>query len=450
MGTALLTCAIWCWAAGDVAAQPSPPTSKAEKALRNTLAGDLALAGGTDSALVIDSDTGQVLFSAAPSTGRLPASVEKLWTTTSALLQFGPSATFSTSVLGAGSLGAGGVWQGTLYLRGGGDPTFGSADFNDLMYGDGDGATVQQLAANLVSAGIRGVDGSVIGDESYFDSLRGTPATGYAADLEVEGQLSGLAYDDGFESAAETSLQPDPARYAAQQLVGALRADGVEIRHGTPTATGVTPASAKLLAQVQSPPIATLIQLTNTPSDNFFAETLLKDLGAKFGGGGTTAAGAAVVRSVIASHLDLDPRLDDGSGLSRYDRTSAAQVVSLLTQMQTNTSFTASLAIAGVSGTMQDEMLGTRAVGNCRGKTGTLHDVANLVGYCTARNGDTLVFAFLLNSQSDPTYGHEMDDQMGVALADYDGAPASETIAPAHKRIAPARKESAAGAPSHS
>jgi D-alanyl-D-alanine carboxypeptidase/D-alanyl-D-alanine-endopeptidase (penicillin-binding protein 4) len=427
--TALLSCAILCWVAAGAAAQSSPPISTAEHALRNALSGDLARAGGTDSALVLDNDTGQVLFSAAPSTGRLPASIEKLWTTTTALLELGPSATLSTSVLGVGSLHAHGIWQGTLYLRGGGDPTFGGASFNDLMYGSGVGATVQQLAASLVNAGIRQVDGAVIGDESAFDSLRGTPATGYADDLEVEGELSALAFDNGFESAAEVSLQPDPARFAAQQLVFALRADGVTIRHGIPTGTGVTPAGASLLAQVQSPPIATLIKLTNAPSDNFFAETLLKDLGARFGGGGTTANGAAVVSSVIASHFGLHPRLDDGSGLSRYDRTSAAAVVSLLEQMQSDTSFINSLAIAGVSGTMQDEMLGTRAVGNCRGKTGTLHDVANLVGYCTARNGDTLVFAFLLNSQSDSTYGHEIDDQMGIALANYDGPPASSTAA---------------------
>ena len=53
--------------------------------------------------------------------------------------------------------------------------------------------------------------------------------------------------------------------------------------------------------------MATLIKLTNTPSDNFFAETLIKDIGAKFGGAGTTAAGAAAVRSLVAS----------GSGFTR-------------------------------------------------------------------------------------------------------------------------------------
>ncbi|MGO9977072.1 MAG: D-alanyl-D-alanine carboxypeptidase/D-alanyl-D-alanine-endopeptidase [Solirubrobacteraceae bacterium] len=449
---ALLACAILValGCAGVAAAKLRTPTartaqsaqtiSKAERQLRATLANDLAQAGGTDDALVVDTVTGETLFSSSPTAPRLPASVEKLYTTTTALLEFGPNATLSTSVLGSGSLGPGGVWSGTLYLRGGGDPTFGSQSFDNVMYGTGVGATVQLLAADVARAGIHQISGAIIGDDSMFDALRGTPATGYGADLEVEGELSALAYDDGFVSASETALQGDPALFAAQQFASALRGAGVKIARGTRIANGVTPAGAKLLAHEASPPISTLIQLTNTPSDNFFAETLLKDLGARFGDGGTTADGAAVVRSVIAGHFGLDPRLDDGSGLSRYDRTTAAQVVSLLEQMQSNQSFTDSLAIAGVSGTMQDEMLGTRAVDNCRGKTGTLHDVANLVGYCTARNGDRLAFAFLLNSQSDSDYGHAIEDQMGVALANYDGPPAS-TVA------APARTGSGAGAP---
>ena len=57
------------------------------------------------------------------------------------------------------------------------------------------------------------------------------------------------------------------------------------------------------LAQVQSPTIAQLLGLMLPPSDNFFAETLLKDLGARFAGAGTTAAGASVVSSTIATLL---------------------------------------------------------------------------------------------------------------------------------------------------
>jgi D-alanyl-D-alanine carboxypeptidase/D-alanyl-D-alanine-endopeptidase (penicillin-binding protein 4) len=89
--------------------------------------------------------------------------------------------------------------------------------------------------------------------------------------------------------------------------------------------------------------------------------------------------------------------------------------------MYGNDDFLDSLAIAGQTGTMASEMVGTRGAGNCRGKTGTLTDVANLVGYCTARNGDTLAFAFLMNGLSDSTAGHAIEDKMGVTLANFNG-----------------------------
>jgi len=171
---------------------------------------------------------------------------------------------------------------------------------------------------------------------------------------------------------------------------------------------------------VHSPRMATLIQLANTPSDNFIAEMLLKGIGARFGGHGTTPAGAAVVRTQLAQSFKIHPRLNDGSGLSRADFTSPRDVVTALTALRSNQDFVNSLAVAGVSGTLQAGLHGTAAQGRCRGKTGTLHDVANLVGLCTARDGHTLAFAFLMNSV-DPTAGHAAEDQMAVSVAKYNG-----------------------------
>ena len=412
-----------CAGAGQLAgavparAQSGAGVSPAASALQRTLARDLRRIGGAGSALVVDETTGQTLFASAPDVRRLPASVEKLYTTTTALLRFGPRAQFATRIYGVGQLGPNGIWDGTLYLRGGGDPTFGDAAFDQAAYGTG--ATVQALAANLLHAGIRGVTGPVIGDESYFDSLRGTSATHYRPDLEYEGELSALSFDAGFTSNTEAALQQRPAQFAAQALVAALHARRFRFPKGSPTYTGPAPYGATLLATVESPPLSTLIELTNSPSDNFFAETLLKDLGARFGGAGTTGAGAAVVRATLAQRFGLAPQLNDGSGLSRSDQTTASQVVTLLRRMAGDADFTASLAIAGVRGTMEHEMVGTRAVDNCRGKTGTLRDAANLTGYCTARNGDELTFAFLVSRQRQTDYVHLIEDRMAVALANY-------------------------------
>ena len=399
----------------------SPGQSRAAPAGRSldaSLNQGMRQAGGYSGAYVADLTTGQVLYQYNANTGRLPASVEKLYTTTTALQRFGPTATLTTSILGTGRL-QGTTYTGRLYLRGGGDPTFGSSSFDRAHYGTG--ATMQQLVANVVrTTGIRALRGSVVADESYFDSVRGTPATGGQPAVEVEGDLSALAYDRGWESADGNTYFARPAAEAGQQLVSALRAAGVKVPRTTKVKAGHTPPAATPLAAITSPTIARLIALTNTPSDNFFAEMLIKDIGARLGGAGTTAAGARVIESQMATSFSIHPRLDDGSGLSRYDRTTPAQVVTLLRAMAGDPQFTASLPVAGETGTLQDEMRGTYAQGRCRGKTGTLHDVSNLVGYCHAKDGHTLAFAFLMNGIY-PDYAHPIQDRMGVAVAKYDG-----------------------------
>jgi serine-type D-Ala-D-Ala carboxypeptidase/endopeptidase (penicillin-binding protein 4) len=408
-----------------VAPRSTPVARAASKARspKATLARSLALgihaASGSSGGYVLDLNTGRALFSSAPDVPRLPASVEKLYTTSTALLRYGPNATLTTSVLGKGTLDIRGRWSGTLYVKGGGDPTFGSASFDHFAYGGG--ATIQRLVANLVrSTGITSVTGRVVGDESYFDSLRGTPATGYRFSTEVEGSLSALAYNRGLINSG-TAYVLHPAVFAAQQFVSALKAAHVKVSSHIAIGAASAPASAKRLTLVHSPRMATLIKLTNTPSDNFFAETLLKGIGARFGGAGTTAVGASVVRSELAGQFGIHPRLNDGSGLSRNDLTSPHDVVALLSKLAGNPSFVSSLAIAGQSGTLQDEMRGTFAQGRCEGKTGTLHDVANLAGYCQAQDGDTLAFAFMMNGVSDPDAAHALEANMAVSVAKYEG-----------------------------
>ena len=404
----------------EASAASQHPVGSAQRSLRNVLTQRIRQDAGADGAYVVDLNTGQPLFSWSPDAGRVPASVQKLYTTATALLRFGPSATLTTSVLGKGWRGSRGVWHGTLYLRGGGDPTFGSASFDRYWYGTG--ATAQSLVANLVArAGIKGLRGSIVGDGSYFDSLRGTPYSGYLRNIYVEGLLSGLAYDAGFVDLQQTTFQNRPVLFAAQQFLQALRAGGVSAGRPTAVKTGRTPPGARLLATVSSPTIRQLIELTNTPSDNYFAETLLKDLGASLGGAGTTAAGAAVVRSELRTVFKIAPVLVDGSGLSSSDSTTPRQVVTVLTQMADNPQFVSSLAVAGETGTLAREMQGTVAQGRCHGKTGTLTGVASLAGYCTARDGHTLAFAFLMNSVANTTYAHNLEASMAVSLANYDG-----------------------------
>jgi D-alanyl-D-alanine carboxypeptidase/D-alanyl-D-alanine-endopeptidase (penicillin-binding protein 4) len=399
-----------------VCAPASAMASTGTTALQSQLTRAMHHAGGLSGAYVYDISTHTPLFAANSTRADPPASVEKLYTSTTALLLMGPEARLSTSVYGAGQLDAEGTWHGTLYLRGGGDPTFGSGAFIKATYG-GQGASVSALAQEIYARGIRRIDGQVVGDESFLDSLRGGPTTDYAQDPEVEGTLSGLAFNRG-EVGSERGPHA-PAAYAALQLLHALRALHVTVSDGI--GTGVTPAGTTQLAIVHSPPLSTLLGLMLRPSDNYFAEMLLKDLGAYFGGAGSTPAGAAVVRNTMAAKLGIHPTLYDGSGLSHADRTSPLEVTSLLVAVagtQIGTILRSDVAVAGESGTLELRMRGTSAQGRCQAKTGTLNGVSNLAGWCQSASGQTLAFCFLIDGTGE-TYAHELQDEMTIALARY-------------------------------
>jgi serine-type D-Ala-D-Ala carboxypeptidase/endopeptidase (penicillin-binding protein 4) len=369
-------------------------------ALRAKLSREMRRAGPFAGAYVRDLGTGTALYAHNENVARPPASVEKLYTTSTALLRFGVDARLHTAVVATGALDAQGVWRGDLYLRGAGDPTLSQAQIVAL--------------ANTIAtqSGIVRVDGSVLGDESVFDSLRGSSRTGFALDRDIGGVLSGLVVGRGF------SRDGAPAKEAARRLAKALRAAGVGV-DGRSRA-GTAPPEAPEIAGVDSPPMADLVRLTNVPSDNFDAEMLLKDLGARFGAGGTTIAGAAVVREQLGT-LGIHPRVVDGSGLSRANRTTPRQVVRLLERMQGQTAgpvFGGSLPVAGRTGTVRRRMRGTPAQDRCQAKTGTLPAVSALAGYCTTTGGHTVAFAMLMSTVR-ITRAHRIQDRMTAAIATY-------------------------------
>ncbi|MCW3066532.1 MAG: D-alanyl-D-alaninecarboxypeptidase/D-alanyl-D-alanine-endopeptidase [Solirubrobacterales bacterium] len=408
----VLACVLVLFCAGPAAAAQAA-TSQAS--LTSVLSLNAARAGGASGALVVDLSAGQTLFSQRPGVRRMPASVEKLYTTSTALARFGATGTFSTTALATAPVQADGTLPGDLYIRGGGDPTFGGQAFVRKYYGAG--ATMEDLAGQVAAAGITRVVGRVIGDESRFDALRGGPSSHFGVSTDNEGQFTALAFDRGLNP-SNGRFQPDPAAFAAAQLAVALRHAGVRVRAGG--FAGTAPSDAQAVAHVTSPPMATLVRMTNTPSDNFFAETLLKALSASATGRGSTAGGAGVVLDRLQQDLFLRPQIVDGSGLSRGDRTSPAEIVALLRSERNDGPFVDSLAVPGRTGTLRRRMRGTAAAGRCHGKTGTLHDVSNLAGYCTAANGHLIAFAFLMNRIS-PVFAKGLQDRMTVALARYAG-----------------------------
>ena len=394
---------------------PAAPAAGADgdPALGRSMAKLMRSAGAYSGAYVVNATDGTTVLRYRHKTARILASNTKLFTTSAALARFGVDGTLGTEVRGTGTLDEEGVYRGNLFLRGGGDPTFGSTRFTRKSYGGG--ASVESLAAKLETLGIERVTGRIYGDESRFDLLRGGPDSFFRISPWV-GPLSALSYNRGLKTESGRGYQRSPARFAAARLDAALERRGVSVARKYSAKT--SPASAEVLASVDSPPMSRLARLTNKPSDNFFAEMLSKDLSMAVHGRGTTTRGAGVA-AAFARRLGSRAKLADGSGLSRSNRASPLAIAKLLLAMQSRDEFQVfedSLSIAGRDGTLADRMRSGAARGRCHAKTGTLSGVSALSGYCDARSGDTYVFSILMNSGSLYT-AHNIQDRMANAIA---------------------------------
>jgi len=352
-------------------------------------------------ALAVDLRTGAVVYARNQSLALIPASNQKLPVAYAALSLLGPGYRFHTEVVGSGTL-VGDVWHGDLWLRGFGDPTLESADLD-------------ALAAEVASWGIRRVDGAVIGDESWFDARRVGPGWKPSFYIEESPPLSALVVDRG-RYRGRTSA--NPALAAASLLRQALEATDVHIAGRT--RSGVLTTVGLPLARDVSEPLSDVVRFMGRESDNYTAEVLVKQLGALYADHGSTAAGVRVMRAVLeAAGVPLaGVRLADGSGLSRLDRLTASALVALLAaglaEGELRDAFLASLAVAGVDGTLEDRLERRPARGQVIAKTGTTSAASALSGFVR----DRYVFAILQNGRPISTYWARIaQDRFATALA---------------------------------
>jgi serine-type D-Ala-D-Ala carboxypeptidase/endopeptidase (penicillin-binding protein 4) len=373
--------------------------------------------GGASGLLVVDAGTGKRVCGRAVTRPRPLASNMKLFTTSTALGRFGPDYRIATKLLGDGEVDERGVLHGSLYLQGGGDPALGSPAFYDRFLG-GVGTNLFALKAQLRAAGVRAVTGRLYADDTVFDRLRGVADSGYATSSYI-GPLSGLSFNAGYGDSRASGFASDPAKLAVVKLARALRGAGIAIR--TAPALGAAPPGAPTLGTVRSPSMDQLVETTDVYSDNFFAEMLLKLIGAHFGGAGSTRAGARVVEGFARTN-GSGVHAVDGSGLTRSNRASPLQIVRLLLAMRNGPvgeQFIEDLALAGHTGTVASRMHGTAADGHCRTKTGTLTGVSNLSGYCFNDDGKVMAFSILMGSVHDLYQAHYEQDRIAAAIAAY-------------------------------
>jgi D-alanyl-D-alanine carboxypeptidase/D-alanyl-D-alanine-endopeptidase (penicillin-binding protein 4) len=158
----------------------------------------------------------------------------------------------------------------------------------------------------------------------------------------------------------------------------------------------------------------------NLVSDNFYAEMLLKQVGARVRGAGTTADGARVARQELRERgVPVDGvKIVDGSGLSSYNRLTARALAALLISAWSDpaikNAFVTSLPVAGVSGTLEDRMTSWPAYGRVRAKTGTTSTASALSGYVRSE----YVFSVLQNGFPIAWYyARKTQDRFATVLA---------------------------------
>jgi serine-type D-Ala-D-Ala carboxypeptidase/endopeptidase (penicillin-binding protein 4) len=335
---------------------------------------------GRTSALVVDLSTGETIYSLHATTPRAPASTEKLPVELAALETLGPAFRTRTEVLEEGAVAAG-VLRGTLVLKGYGDPLLGSAG-------------LRGLARGVRQRGITTVTGGIVGDESFFDSER--TAAGWKPSFykDESPPLSALVAN---RAVVDGSVWSEPALAAAVLFRRALERAGVHVVG--PVGTRAARSGARLLVRRRSPPLSVLLGLMGTWSDNFVAETVLKQLGAQVYDEGSSRAGARVVWSVLAREgvpLAGDA-FYDGSGLSQLDHLTATTLVGVLASAARDPalgrSLIGTLSVVGETGTLRHRLAGVPGHALVRAKSGTTDECSALAGYV----GSRYAFAILSN-----------------------------------------------------
>ncbi|WAT29962.1 D-alanyl-D-alanine carboxypeptidase/D-alanyl-D-alanine endopeptidase [Pseudomonas sp. GXZC] len=437
----------------------TPSTTSTGRSLDQLLA-DPALNGATVSLMVRDARSGNTLYQYNPRTRLIPASNLKLLTTAAAMDVLGPQYRFSTQLLSNGTQ-QGERLTGNLYLKGLGDPTTQLADYQALaaqLAGQG----VRQVQGDLVfddtffDAERLGVDWAHDDESTYYgaqisaltvspntDFDAGTllvtakapvligqpvivvvsPSTDYVqlSNRAVSGpgnnygitrqhgtnllQLSG-ALAPGKQSRQWISVW-EPTQLVANLFEQALAQQGIQVL-GRRVIGGVSPVTARVLAEHQSAPLQELITPLLKLSNNNMSEALLKTMGRKASNAGTAQAGVAAVADFMRRQ-GLDPLTlsqVDGSGLSRRNLVSSQNLTDLLVATAKQPWFEAwysALPIAGNTdrmsgGSLRYRLRGTAAENNLHAKTGSMAGVSSLSGYITDAQGRRLVFSMISNN----------------------------------------------------
>jgi serine-type D-Ala-D-Ala carboxypeptidase/endopeptidase (penicillin-binding protein 4) len=467
-------------------ARPAPPTLDALRRDIDALLAQPLLARGYWGVLVKSLKTDETLYALNAGKLMLPASNMKIVTLAAAAEKLGWDYTYETRVVTTGAVNDG-VLNGDLVVVGSGDPSLVAADgmadrvfgdwtqrlkqrgirtINGRVVGDDNGfeketlgfgwmwddlpddysAGVGALQFNESAVRVMVMPGPAAGDAAGISVTPGgsglrivsavtTAAAGGSASISTRRlpgsmtlELRGSIPAGAAASALNVSID-NPTQFFVSALRTALIANGIDVRGPAVDVDDVSDAPAieraTVIVSYRSPPLSTLAMRLMKISQNQYAETLLKTVGAAPGVVPTTAAGRSAAQAIFERWgVKADALIQrDGSGLSRYDLVTPEALVTILTHIDRDPRlkepFQTSLPIGGGEG-LASRMKGTPAEGNVRAKTGSMTGVRGLSGYVTAADGEPLVFSILANNFEIPaTSVNQTTDAIVIRLASF-------------------------------
>lgn len=420
----------------------------------------------------------ETLFSLNPKKVLSPASLVKVITAVVALNKLGASFRHETRMIATGPL-RNGVLQGDLVLVGGGDPTL---HFEDLMkfvevleragvkkvdgqvlVDDGHfdsqwldpsrisfevdkpyNAPVSALSVdgNVVSVYVR--PASRLGQPPIVDlhpqvsylRIRNRAKTSGAKELDSlkiirtkSDQFDTIEVSGSLPLGSQTVVRDititQPPLFAHSAFLWHLDRAGIKLEQ---TAFGRPKSGYQgaTLFRFKGEALREILVAMNKDSDNFLAEMLVKSIGKTIGGEGTMKKGLQVIEEHVQS-IGVDVaglRVVSGSGLTRGNRMSATQFVSVINNSYLSfdhfPELLSSLAVAGRDGTLERRMAGTAAFGRLRGKTGTINGVSSLGGVVQSKGGELIAFAIIMNdNHQNPGGLRPWQNYFAQALAEF-------------------------------
>ena len=386
-------------------------------------------------------NSGEILYALNSKKRLMPASNNKLYTCAAALVNLGSDTIFETAIYQQGN---------NLILKGGGDPDFSLEQLDSLA---------QIISSQIESVDTLFVDESLMDTlhygegwmwdegswwyaapisalslndncvEFYFHpgklgqpvQVSTTPVTNYIQidnqsitvndtvdfqKFKIERDWAGHTNKFNISGELMDFSTPDtlirnivnPPLFAGTVLKEMLAEKGTRIkivssRNGS--------KNAKILVSHKSYSLLQSALNLMNESDNLTAELLVKTMGISKEYPGNWNDGIKTVKTFLADSAGIDTssiRIADGSGVSRYNLTSADHFIHLLTYMYTSPfkdDFLYVLPSAGFKGTLEDRLEFTDS--KIRAKSGSLSGVSCLSGYAFSPNHGPLAFSMLMN-----------------------------------------------------